>query len=328
MVKNMKSPDKIELANIPTPVQSIFYDGFEILIKRDDFTGSEVSGNKIRKLEYLFYEILEKDCDCVLSVGGVQSNHCRATAATAAKFGLKCILFLFGEKPINIEGNLALMLLFGAEIIYISNEELAEIDKYIENQILKLEKKGIKSYYIPAGGSSKTGIWGYIEFVKELKKQLKNFIIKPSHIISAVGSGGTLAGLVIGKKLYKLKSQIVGVNVLNNAIDMQKKIIELSNECSDYYNLDITITENDFQILDGYSEEGYENITDEKILTLNNLSLENGILLDPAYTGKAFYGMIDHFIDKGNDFNKLLFIHTGGIFGVFAKNKQYLKNLI
>lgn len=321
-------PNKIELANIPTPIHSIFYDGFEILIKRDDYTGSELSGNKVRKLEYLFFDILNKDYDCVISVGGVQSNHCRATAAAAAKFGLKCVLILFGKKPKSFDGNLAMMVLFGAELIFIDEDDLKNIDQIVDNQIEKLKKKGIKAYYIPAGGSSELGIWGYIEFVKELKYQLRTFTNKPSHIISAVGSGGTLAGLTIGKKLFNIKSQIVGVTVLNDAVQMRKNIVELANSCSEKYKLGISITENDFLILDGYSSEGYEKITDEKILTLNDIALENGILLDPTYTGKAFYGMIDHFIVKGNDFNKLLFIHTGGIFGVFAKIKQYLKNLI
>ncbi|MCX8009822.1 MAG: pyridoxal-phosphate dependent enzyme [Ignavibacteria bacterium] len=321
-------PNKIELANLPTPIHAIFFEGFEILIKRDDFTGTEWTGNKIRKLEFLAYDALEKNAQVLITCGGIQSNHARATACVSARLGMKCLLYLRGKEPKNADGNLAMSKLFGAEIIYVTQKEYDNIESIAAKKIKKLSEKKIKAYFIPEGGSSEIGIWGYINFVKELQSQLKEIKNKPSHIITAVGSGGTLAGLILGKKLFNLKSNLVGVNVLKTRGDFEKIVVELANKCSKKFRLGVKVSSTDFEILDGYSSEGYENITNEKLKLLTTVSSESGILFDPAYTGKAFYGMIDHFIYKGNEFNRLMFLHTGGIFGVFAKTKQYIANII
>jgi D-cysteine desulfhydrase len=320
-------PNKVELANIPTPIQAIFFEGFEILIKRDDYTGIEWTGNKIRKLEYLIFDALQKKSDVLITCGGVQSNHARATAAVAARLGLKSILYLRGKESASYEGNLALDKLFGAEIRFVTLEEYDNIQEIAQKEIDKLKKKGLKAVFIPEGGSSPLGIWGYIECAKEISKQLKSFKNKPSHIITAVGSGGTLAGLVVGKKLFGLKSNLIGVNVLKTSGDFEKIVCDLANECSKKYKLGIKVTSKDFTILDGYSTEGYENISKEKLELLTFISQDYGLLLDPAYTGKAFFGMIDYFVYQGNEFNKLMFIHTGGVFGIFPKMKKYLETL-
>lgn len=318
-------PTKVELANIPTPIQAIFFEGFEILIKRDDYSGIEWTGNKIRKLEYLIFDALHKKANVLITCGGTQSNHARATAAVAARLGFKSILYLRGKNPKQMDGNLALDKLFGAEIRYVSQEEYDNIEEIAEKEINSLKKKGLKAVFIPEGGSSPLGIWGYIECTQEIAKQLKSFKNKPSHIVTAVGSGGTLAGLVVGKKLYGIKSHLVGVNVLKTAGDFEKIICDLANECSRKYKLGIKVNSKDFTILDGYSTEGYENISNEKLELITFISQDYGILLDPTYTGKAFYGMVDHFIYQGNEFNRLMFIHTGGIFGIFPKMKKYLQ---
>ncbi len=320
-------PTKVELANIPTPIQAIFFEGFEILIKRDDYSGIEWTGNKIRKLEYLIFDALQKKANVLITCGGTQSNHARATAAVAARLGLKSILYLRGKNPKQIDGNLALDKLFGAEIRYVSQEEYDNIEEIAKKEITSLKKKGLKAVFIPEGGSSPLGIWGYIECAQEIARQLKSFKNKPSNIVTAVGSGGTLAGLVVGKKLYGIKSHLVGVNVLKTAGDFEKIVCDLANECSKKYKLGIKVNSKDFTILDGYSTEGYENISNKKLELITFISQDYGLLLDPAYTGKAFYGMVDHFIYQGNEFNRLMFIHTGGIFGVFPKMKKYLQKL-
>ncbi len=323
----MKIPDKIELANIPTPIHAIFFDGFEILIKRDDYTGIEWTGNKIRKLEYLVYDALQKRADVLITCGGIQSNHARATAAVAARLGLKSILYLRGKEPKNSGGNLALDQLFGADIRFVTQDEYENIQEIAEKEISNLKRKGIKAIFIPEGGSSSLGIWGYIECAQEISKQLKGMKNKPSHIVTAVGSGGTLAGLVVGKKLFGLKSELIGFNVLKTSGDFEKIVCELANECSRKYKLGVKVTSKDFTIIDGYSIEGYENISREKVELLTYISQDYGLLFDPVYTGKAIYGMIDHFIYQGAEFNKLMFIHTGGVFGIFPKMKKYLNTI-
>jgi len=323
----MNIPNKVELANIPTPIQAIFFEGFEILIKRDDYTGIEWTGNKIRKLEYLIFDALQKKANVLITCGGLQSNHARATAAVAARLGLKSILYLRGKEPAQYDGNLALDKLFGAELRFVTQEEYDNIQEIADKEIASLKKKGLKAYFIPEGGSSPLGIWGYIECAREISKQLKSFKNKPSHIVTAVGSGGTLAGLVVGKKLFGLKSNLIGVNVLKTSGDFEKIVCDLANECSKKYKLGLKVTSKDFTILDGYSTEGYENISKEKLELLTFVSQDYGLLLDPAYTGKAFFGMVDYFIYQGNEFNKLMFIHTGGVFGIFPKMKKYLETL-
>ncbi len=321
----MKIPPKIEIANIPTPIHAIFYEGFEILIKRDDYTGIEWSGNKIRKLEYIIYDALSKKANVLITCGGVQSNHARATAAIGARFGLKTILYLRGKEPKSYKGNLALDKLFDAEINFISAEEYENIHEIAEKKNNELKKKGFKAVFIPEGASSPLGIWGYIECAKELSAQLRNVKNKPNHIVTAVGSGGTLAGLLVGTKLFNLKSKLIGFNVLKTSDDFEKIVFNLATQCIKKYKLNVKISTKDFEIIDGYSTEGYENISQEKLEFLTFVSQDYGIILDPTYTGKAFYGMIDHFIYHENEFNGLLFIHTGGIFGVFDKIQKYLK---
>jgi len=323
----MTIPHKVELANIPTPIQAIFFEGFEILIKRDDYTGIEWTGNKIRKLEYLIFDALRKKADVLITCGGVQSNHARATAAVSARLGLKSILYLRKEGTVLNDGNLALNKLFGAEVKFVTQEEYDNIQEIAEREIKSLKKKGLKAVFIPEGGSSPLGIWGYIECAREISRQLKFVSNKPSHIVSAVGSGGTLAGLVVGKKLFGLKSNLIGINVLKTSGDFEKIVCDLANECSKKYKLGIKVTSKDFTILDGYSTEGYENISKEKLELLTFVSQDYGLLLDPAYTGKAFFGMVDYFIYQGHEFNKLMFIHTGGVFGIFPKMKKYLETL-
>lgn len=320
----MNYPTKVELANLQTPLHAIFFEGFEILIKRDDLTGMEWTGNKIRKLEYILFDALQQKADVLITCGGIQSNHARATAAVAARLGLKSILYLRGKEPKSYDGNLALDKLFGADIKFVTQEEYDNIEEIVAKEINKLKKKGLKGYFIPEGGSNSLGIWGYIECAYELYKQFKQMKNKPSHIVTAVGSGGTLAGLLVGKKLWGLKSELVGINVLKTSDDFEKIVYDLACECNKKYKLGLKFSTNDFKILDGYSKEGYENITKEKLELLGLIAQDYGLLLDPVYTGKAFYGMVDHFIYQGNDFNKLLFLHTGGIFGVFPKLKKYL----
>jgi D-cysteine desulfhydrase len=187
-----------------------------------------------------------------------------------------------------------------------------------------LIKKRKRVYVIPAGGSTTLGIWGYINFVNELKKQinLKNI----DGIFSACGSGGTAAGLLVGAALNKIKLKIYAVNVLLPKGIVKKKILQLAEGAVLEYNLNCKIDESYLEIIDGYSKEGYKNISDDKIKLISEFARETGILLDPAYTGKAFCAYNDLIFKKGNG-KKVIFLHTGGIFGSFTKRDEYLKSL-
>jgi D-cysteine desulfhydrase len=186
----------------------------------------------------------------------------------------------------------------------------------------KLIKKGKRVYVIPAGGSSTLGIWGYISFVDELKKQVD--LKKVEGIFSACGSGGTAGGLLVGSALSKLNIKIYAVNVLMTDEEIRKKILQLAEGVILDYNLPVKLDENNLEIINGYSTEGYKNISPAKIKLITEAARTTGILFDPAYTGKAFCAYNDLILKKNNG-KKVVFLHTGGIYGSFSKRRDYLK---
>ena len=315
-------PEKINLAHLPTPLEKIKFRTKKFLIKRDDYTGSDFLGNKIRKLDYLLFEAKKLKSNIIFTCGGDQSNHARATASAAAKIGINTRLFLWGNEKRNAEGNLFLNKMYNAEISYLNKSEFDNVDDIMTEERRKLIKKGKRVYVIPAGGSSTLGIWGYISFMNELKKQidLKNI----DGIFSACGSGGTAAGLLVGAALNKTKINIFAVNVLLPKEIIRKKILQLAEGVILDFKLPCSIDESKLEIIDGYSDEGYKNISDKKLKLISEFAKQTGILLDPAYTGKAFCAYNDLVLkkDKGKRF---VFLHTGGIYGAFPKLKSYLK---
>lgn len=316
----MKISKKLNLTHLPTPLEKIKFRNNEFLIKRDDYTGSDFLGNKIRKLEYLLCEAKREKADIIFTCGGDQSNHARATASAAARLGLKIRLFLWGKEKKQADGNLFLNKMYGAKITYLNKSEFDNVDELMTEERSKLIKRGKKVYVIPAGGSSTLGIWGYISFMNELKKQidLKNV----DGIFSACGSGGTAAGLLVGSALNKTKVKVYAVNVLLPKEIIRKKILQLAEGAILDFKLPCKIDESNLEIIDGYSKEGYKNISDDKIKLISEFARSTGILLDPAYTGKAFCAYHDLILEKGKG-KRIVFLHTGGIFGVFPKLKSY-----
>lgn len=314
-------PKKISIANIPTPVQKTEFAGCKFLIKRDDLTGVELTGNKVRKLEYLLAEAKKQNCDYVFTSGGDQSNHARATAIAAASNGFKSKLFLWGNSNQNADGNLFLDKLVGAEIKFLNKKDYHNVDEIMEAERQEFAKKKKKAFVIPSGGSSPLGIWGYINFIKELSEQID--INKISGILIANGSCGTAAGMLVGSALLGIKLKVYSVNVLMTEEEVFADTEKLVKDCVANYKLNINVDLNNLNILDGYSKEGYKKITKEKIEVIKQFFRETGILLDPVYTGKAFFAYYQNFLkDKKN--SKVLFLHTGGIFGAFAKKNNYL----
>ncbi|MBK7980372.1 MAG: pyridoxal-phosphate dependent enzyme [Ignavibacteriae bacterium] len=316
----MKIPKKISLANIPTPFSEIQFNGNKFFIKRDDLTGVELTGNKVRKLEYLLYDAKIKKADYVFTRGGDQSNHARATCISAASIGIKSKLFLWGNSNQKPDGNLFLDKFVGAEIKFLNKKEYNSVDQIMLDDQTEYSKKKLKTYIIPSGGSSPLGIWGYINFVSELAGQtnLKKF----NGIVTATGSSGTAAGILVGQTLLGLNFKIFGISVIDKKEIVKEDIIKLAEENIKEFDLKIKPNYNNLEILDNYSEEGYKNISQNKINLFKEFFIQTGILLDPTYTGKAFFAYNDNFVNAKN--NKVIFLHTGGIFGVFPKRKNYL----
>jgi D-cysteine desulfhydrase len=315
-------PKKIMIANIPTPLQIINFERKNFLIKRDDLTGAELSGNKVRKLEYLICQAMKEKAGIIFTAGGDQSNHARATVIAASRAGIKSKIFLWGKDKANADGNLFLDKFYGAEISFLNKKEFSKVNDIMFEERIKLLKKGINAFVIPEGGSTTLGIWGYVYFMSELKNQVNLNTLEG--ITVAAGSGGTAAGLLIGAALLKLNLKIFAVNVLYPEAEIRKKILQLAEGCILDYQLPCPINESNLKLLNGYSDEGYKKITEDKLDLIKKFARSSGILLDPAYTGKAFKAYYDNFLLK-NKGKKVLFLHTGGLFGVFGKRKEYLK---
>ncbi|MDP4194366.1 MAG: pyridoxal-phosphate dependent enzyme [Bacteroidota bacterium] len=317
----MKVPGKIHLANTPTPLQWLSFNGCKFPIKRDDYTGFELSGNKVRKLEYLLARAVKEKSTYVYTCGGDQSNHSRATLIAAKTLGLKVKLFLWGKDTPSAKGNLFIDKFLGCQIRFLNRNEFADVDNIMSEEKLALEKTGEKVYVVPEGGSSTLGIWGYISFFEELNRQVD--LKKIKGILTACGSGGTSAGLLIGAALNGLKLKIFAVNVLYDKKTIRKRILHLAYSCIEQFKIPCNIDENSLEILDGYSQEGYKSIKPDKISLIKSFASQSGIILDPAYTAKAFYAYNENFL-KDKKMSNVLFIHTGGFFGIFNKTKEYL----
>ena len=328
----IRYPKRIALGNLPTPIQKMEKIsqelGVAIYAKRDDLSGMELSGNKVRKLEFLIAEGLRKKADTIVTCGGVQSNHCRATAAVCARLGLKCHLILRTHEPAQpFDGNLLLDHLFGAECTYLPLEEYyksepADFPEVIE----KLRSRGQKPFYFPVGGSVAMGSWGYVRAFEEMVKQLEKLGIKKAHIVVATGSGGTHTGLVMGRRLLdKPEYRITGFMVCDTVEYFQKQNAVIIREAVERFNLPLNTDEESFDLNPDYIGPGYALPYPELMDTIKMVGRKEGIVLDPVYTGKAFHGLVSEI--KKDAFPKdlpIVFIHTGGIFGLFSQ-KEYFK---
>lgn len=326
----IRIPEKINIANLPTKIEKIErlskkLGGPNIYIKRDDQTGTEISGNKIRKLEFSIKEAIDQGCDTLITCGGIQSNHCRATAAVAAKLGLKSCLVLKGKSDAESDGNLFLNKLFGAEIRFITPEYYKDRRMEIMEQIkIEMEKKGLKPYIIPEGASNGIGSFGYYKAMKEIIAQEREMGVHFDGIIVATGSGGTYSGLLLASKLLNYTGQIYGVNVCDDEEYFRNRIHEILNESSNYLDVNLSFSRDEIHIIDGYVGRGYALSSQEELNFIQELAKLEGIILDPVYTGKAMYGLTEE-IKKGNfrDCRNILFIHTGGIFGIFPQKDLF-----
>ncbi len=321
---------KLRLGNFPTRIERL--EKFStivkehVYIKRDDQTGTEFSGNKIRKLEYSINEAINNDCDTLITCGGIQSNHARATAAAGIKLGLKSVLVLRSDEKPELEGNYLIDKIMGADVRIISSEDYRERRQEIMENILKeLEAKGRKGYIIPEGASNGVGTFGYLACFKEILEQEKEHGIVFDTIVTAVGSGGTFAGLYLGNKLTNSGKKIVGINVCDTAEYFKERVSETLKEVKTYIpDTEFEISKDDMCIIDGYVGDGYAVSRTEELDFICDFAEAEGIILDPVYTGKAMRGLYTE-IKKGTfkDSKNILFIHTGGLFGLFSKRDQF-----
>ena len=324
----LEYPERLSLALCPTPIQKLErlseeY-GCSIWVKRDDLTGNATSGNKIRKLEFTLPRAKRAGADVLLTCGGIQSNHCRTTAILGAQNGFDVHLLLRGEKPSDIDGNLLLDQLAGATISYFSPRYYsARLDFIMQEVSDEYRAKGKKTYVIPTGASDGTGVWGYIRAAEEIAEQQAALGVTFDTIVTATGSGGTQAGLTAGAHFSGLTADVWGMAVCDDSTYFRQKVRDDLSEWKTLYQQTLDIDALSINVCDDYVGKRYAKASPPVYSLMEKMLSEEGLLLDPVYTGKAFYGLLSE-IRAGNlEGENILFVHTGGLFGLFGYRDQY-----
>ncbi len=317
---------RIRLAYLPTPLEHLprlsnHLDGPKIWIKRDDLTGPSFGGNKVRKLEFVMADAISKGSTVVITTGGIQSNHARATAAVSRKLGLKAVLVLRGKEPSEINGNLLLDRILGADVRFFPVDR-EEIPRIMEEVADELRRNGEKPYIIPLGASYPIGATGYVNSVIEIYNQAKEMGLKIDWIVHAAGSGGTQAGLVFGTKMLKINAKVLGISMGPDAESLRRASLKIAEGISNLLGVNVQVSPEDVKVIDDYvGEEG--KISKEVVEAIKTLARTEGIMLDPVYTAKAMVGTIELVRNGFFDVNdNLLFIHSGGLPGLFAYGKE------
>ena len=317
-------PVHVQLAQRPTPLMPLERTsqqlGLELWVKRDDLTGVALSGNKVRKLEFLVAEALGQGADTLITCGAMTSNHARATAVAGARFGLRVQLLLRGAKPSHPQGNLLLDEYFGAEVLPIRPSEWAERTSRMAAMADAERAEGRHAYVIPEGGSNAVGSMGYAILAEELIVQEEQLGLRIGRIVHACGSGGTTAGLALGLAAHGREDvDVVGVAVCDDAAYFDGVIRRICAECVELGHLPSEIAERArWRILDRYKGRGYAKTSRAELDAQRALARREGLIVDPVYTGKA-YGALCAEAAAGrlSGSGATVFLHTGGIFGLF-----------
>ncbi len=312
-MKNLSDFPRVELGVFPTPIQRLnnisALLNTNVYVKRDDLTGLGLGGNKVRKLEYLLADAKQQGAEIVFTTGGAQSNHAMLTAASAGKLGMKAILILKRRGVTDCVGNLLLEKLMGTEVRFMDTDDYADI--YAEMD--RIGQESGKAYYkIPCGGSNALGSLGYVGCAQEIGGQGIRF----DHLVCAEGSGGTMAGLALGAKLFLPGTKVYGMMVDRDAFDVITPT--LMKEAAALLEADLTIGDGDFRLRD-LCGPGYAIPSEEGNAAVRLMAEKEGLFLDPVYTGKAFAGLIQMAREGAfRETENVLFLHSGGAGGLFA----------
>jgi D-cysteine desulfhydrase family pyridoxal phosphate-dependent enzyme len=330
----MKSLDefpRVRFAHLPSALEEMLnlskaLGGPSIWVKRDDQIGLGVGGNKVRKLEFLMGEALSKGAKKVVTFGGVHSNHVRQTASAARKLGLEPILFILGKKPEKYKGNLLLDRLYGAELKFVDLGEaggrmtIETAEKLMRGMARLFPSVGWReTYIIPLGGHSPVGCLGYVNAAFELAKQAEERNLKVDYVVTAVGTGGTMAGLMAGFRLLGAGTKVIGIDVGGLWKGFKGSIARMASQVAELLGEKVPFREEDVLLYEDYVGEAYAHPTPECWEAIRLLARKEGLVLDPIYTGKAMAGLID-LVCKGvlKEGETVVFLHTGGSPSLYA----------
>lgn len=318
----MKNLPHLQLAHLPTPIEALprlsaALGGVRLWVKRDDQTGLALGGNKTRKLEYLLAEAQAHGARTLITAGAVQSNHCRQTAAAAARLGFGCILVLAGRPEDSPSGNLLLDHLLGAEIVWA--EGPGDRDAVLKQAFQEAWEAGRRPYLIPYGGSNPLGAAAYVAAMGEFLDQG----VRIDKIVFASSSGGTQAGLVVGARAFDFSGEVLGISVDEPQSVLQARVAVLANVTADFLDLPARFEPEEIRVNADYLGGGYGVVGEPEREAIRLFAQTEGLLLDPVYTGRAAAGLIDLYRTGGlRKDESVLFWHTGGAPALFAGRYQ------
>jgi D-cysteine desulfhydrase family pyridoxal phosphate-dependent enzyme len=315
---------RVRLANLPTPLEQAprlteFLGGPRIWIKRDDLTGLAMGGNKARKLEFLLGQARDQGCDVVITVGAVQSNHARMTAAAARHLGMDAVLVLNGDEPALLQGNTLLDRIFGAEIRIVQTDDDYVLMGVVDDVARHLRRDGRRPYVIPRGGSNAYGAAAYMLAALELLQQATQLGIRIDAIVHTSTSGGTQSGLYTGTKVTESGVQVIGISAGPRKDVVEKRVLGIVEELAQMLELRWRPHPDDLLVEDGYVGERYGIPTPACLEAIRLLARTEGILLDPVYTGKGMAGLRGLVAEERfRSGQNVVFWHTGGQPALFA----------
>jgi D-cysteine desulfhydrase family pyridoxal phosphate-dependent enzyme len=344
----LASFDRASLSHLPTPLMplprlSARLGGASLLIKRDDQTGLAFGGNKARKLDFIMGEVLSRGTDTVVTWAGVQSNWCRQVAAAAAQVGIRAVLVLLKKPgmPVGEDGNLLLDRILDADVRVVEATgdqgflELEHVREYVDPVVVGEVRQGRTPYLAPVGGSllegdmkRPLGALGYVNGFLELFRQARDQGFTPDAVLLATGSAGTQAGLLAGAKLLSPGTRVVGISVAGSAPAVSGYVTNIANAVLRELGTTVEVSHDDVIVLDDYIGEGYGLMYQGVADAMGVMAREEGVLLDPVYTGKAMAGLAD--LTEMEFFRpdeKVVFLHTGGTPALFPYREDILSRM-
>lgn len=326
---------RVHLAHLPTPLEeaprlSETLKGPLIYFKRDDLTGLALGGNKTRMFEFILAHALKMGIDTVVAGAAAQSNYCRQMAVACSKLGLQVYLVLRktrGDIDLQVQGNLLLDLLAGANVEIIEVNTPQEQIRKMEEVVEDLRASGHRPYLARMANKEDMGLdaVAYVNCILEMCEQLEDMDLEPDYLYVA-SADTTQAGLALGAKYLGLGFPIVGINPLDKRLveDVPFLVAKIANMAAKILGLDIQVKASEVISYSNYVGRGYGQITQKAIEAIKLVAEKEGVFLDPVYTGKAMSGLIDHIregkIKRGK---KVIFLHTGGVPALFAYGDEF-----
>jgi D-cysteine desulfhydrase len=325
------APDatRLALAHLPTPIERYpaldELVGTEVWVKRDDATAGAESGNKIRKLEFLMARAQAERAEVVITCGGLQSNHARATAIVARRLGMQPMLLLRTAQPPtagDYQGNVLLDHLVGAQVQYITAAQYVERERLMQEFASEYARRGRPAYVIPEGGSNGLGALGYYAAMAEVRAQQEaradELPDRFDAVVHACGSGGTAAGIVLGARHFGVADEVIALAVCDDRAYFEERVAHIVEDAGGYFAVRPNLTP--LRVLDEFKGPAYGVPSPEQINFIRTIARATGLVLDPVYSGKALFGLA-HMPEKPR---RALFIHTGGLPGLLAEHALFM----